>query len=219
MSKSILLSLKQADHAKNERDIWPQLDHPFIVKYESFAQDQGCIYFVQEFVWGGEFRVLLNEMGRMIDITDTQFFLSQMVLALDYLHSSGIVYRDLKPWNILIGRDGYLKLIDFGLSKKIFDKDLKELRKTNTVCGTPCYTAPEVLEHKAYSFEVDYWALGVTLYEMVIGVLPFQGDSPQELYKQIIQAKPLIPGSLNRDVTKLITGLLRKDPKKRYGAK
>ena len=161
MSKSGLLQQKQADHAKNEKKILSQVDHPFLVKFEGFSQDSRRIYMIQEFVNGGEFLTLLKQKTRL-DIPSAKFFAAQITLCLEYLHKNNIIYRDLKPENMLVDRAGYLKLIDFGLSKKIDSK-------TYTICGTPHYIAPEVLKNKGYSFESDWFSFGVFLYETLVG--------------------------------------------------
>lgn len=137
MSKYGLIKEKQADHARNEKEILETLDHPFIVKMRSFDQDSQCIYITQEFIRGGEFLTLLRQK-QVLSIDTSRFFISQITLMLEYLHENNVMYRDLKPENILVDKSGYLKVIDFGLSKKVYSK-------TYTVCGTPHYIAPEVL--------------------------------------------------------------------------
>lgn len=217
MSKYGLIKDKQADHALSERKILPKLDHPFIVKFESFAQDKRCIYFVQEFINGGEFLTLLKQNKRL-STAATQFYAAQIAVTLKYIHSRGIVYRDLKPENMLVDRKGYLKLIDFGLSKEIKSKD-SFTETTMTICGTPHYIAPEILKNKGYSYEVDWWSFGVVLYETLIGIMPFEGKNASELFYNIAHEKVRFPADFDENAKTLIAGLLRKDPKKRYSAK
>lgn len=213
MSKYELLRQKQADHAKNELEILKKLNHPFLVKFEEFEQDDRCVYFMQEFINGGEFLMLLKQKVRL-DVPSTKFFAAQIALALDHMHSKNIIYRDLKPENMLIDRQGYLKIIDFGLSKKIY-------MKTYTICGTPHYIAPEVLMGKGYSFEADWFSFGVVLYEVLFGCMPFDGRTPDDVFKKIIDPKykPRFPSDFDSDAIALIKGLLRRDPSKRYGSK
>ncbi len=130
MSKYNLIKDKQSDHAYNERRILPTLDHPFIVKLEKFAQDKRCIYFVQEFVNGGEFLTLLKQNKRL-SYAAGQFYAAQIAMTIKYLHSKGVIYRDLKPENMLVDRKGYIKLIDFGLSKNLMESS--KTHKTMTV--------------------------------------------------------------------------------------
>jgi serine/threonine protein kinase len=211
MSKYGLIKQRQADHAKNEKEIFESLDHPFIVKLNAFEQDSKCIYLIQEFVRGGEFLTLLKQKKRL-EVDVARFFAGQIMLTFGHLHSLNIIYRDLKPENMLVDKTGYLKVIDFGLSKKIYDK-------TYTVCGTPHYIAPEVLTQGGYSFEADWYTLGVVLYEMIIGAPPFDAETHKELFSSIIHDKVRFPKDIDSDVKTVISGLLRKDPNKRYGFK
>mmetsp|Transcript_10880 Transcript_10880/g.12339 ORF Transcript_10880/g.12339 Transcript_10880/m.12339 type:complete len:256 (+) Transcript_10880:46-813(+) len=185
MSKYSLIEQKQADHAKSERDILSSIDHPFLVKLEKFEQDSRRIYMVQEFVNGGEFMTLLRQKKRL-DISSGKFFAAQTVLCLEYLHKNNIIYRDLKPENMLVDRDGYLKIIDFGLSKKIDSR-------TYTICGTPHYIAPEVLKNEGYSFESDWFSFGVFLYETFTGSMPFDGATPIDVFRAIINSEVKFP--------------------------
>lgn len=209
MSKYGLIKEKQADHAKNELEIFRSLDHPFIVNYRSFEQDSRCIYMVQDFVRGGEFYTLLKQKQRL-DVDATRFFAAQLVIFFGYLHSNKIVYRDLKPENILVDKTGYLKVIDFGLSKKIY-------KKTYTICGTPHYIAPEILKQEGYSFETDWYTLGVVLYEILTGLLPFNGETHNDLFNNITNGKLRFPLNFDKDAKRLIIGLMKKDPTERYG--
>lgn len=121
MSKHGLIEQKQADHARNEKELFEKLDHPFIVKFEAFEQDYRCIYLIQEFIRGGEFLTLLKQKKRL-DVDSARFFVAQIVSIFHYLHKNNIIYRDLKPENMLVDSTGYIKIIDFGLSKKIYSK-------------------------------------------------------------------------------------------------
>jgi len=161
---------------------------------------------------------LLLTQNRFLEAPAGQFYAAQIATTLSYIHSQGIVYRDLKPENMMIGKDGYLKIIDFGLSKRI-EKEKYSTGKTLTMCGTPNYIAPEILQSKPYGYEADWWSYGVVLYEIFYGQMPFQGNTPSELFKNILNGKPRLSPRIDNRINKLIKGLLRKDPKKRYGAK
>lgn len=121
-----------------------------------------------------------------------------------------MVYRDLKPENIMISADGYLKLIDFGFAKVI-------KKRTYTICGTPEYIAPEILLNEGHGKAVDWWTLGILLYEMLAGYPPFQADDPMDIYKKIINTKPRYPDGFDSDLKSLTKHLLRRDLSKRYG--
>lgn len=136
-----------------------------------------------------------------------------MVYLIDYLHSRGIVYRNLKPENIYIDRNGFLKVCDFELAKV-----LPEGNKTYTVCGTPEYMAPEMLTGTGYSFPVDYWALGVLLYEFLVGIDPFSAETPFLTYRNILEKRVKFPKDTDPAAINLIKHLLDKDAFKRLGS-
>lgn len=207
MSKKGLIMEKQVDHAKSEVEILSSLSHPFIVNMYAFEQDSRYIYLIQEFIRGGEFLTLLNQK-RCLDVDTTRFFSSQIVLVLEYLHSNNIVYRDLKPENMLVDKSGYLKIIDFGLSKKIYSK-------TYTICGTPHYIAPEILLGEGYDNSVDWYSLGVMLYEMMVGMPPHVANDTMSLFKKIINDKVKFPSNIDPKAKRLIKSLLKKDPSRR----
>ena len=207
MSKYGLIKQKQADHAKNEKEILQSISHPFIVNMNGFDQDTRCIYIIQDFIRGGEFLTLLKQK-RTLDIDCARFFATQMVLMLKYLHNNNILYRDLKPENMLVDKSGYLKFIDFGLSKKVYSK-------TYTICGTPHYIAPEVLTGGGYGEAADLYSLGVVLYEILVGVMPFDADNHKDLFQKIIKDKPKFPKNIDRSAYRLIKSLLNKNPTER----
>ncbi len=135
--------------------------------YRTFIDDEN-IYFLIEYIKGMELFDVIREIG-LLDAYDSQFYIGQMILAIEYLHYHKIVYRDLKPENVMINHLGYAKLIDMGTAKIIIEKPAR----TYTVIGTPHYMAPEVLLNKGYSFDVDIWSIGIILYEFMCGLVPF----------------------------------------------
>jgi len=143
-----------------------------------------------------------------------RFYAAEIVLALDFLHKHNIVYRDLKPQNILLGIDGHVKLTDFGLSKNDFDAN-----QENTICGTVKYIAPEAISGKKYDHMVDWWSLGIIIYRMLTGKLPYPTNKNNEVRVFIVKCKIKISRfKFSKPAYKLLTGLLQKDPNKRLGA-
>jgi protein kinase A len=165
-----------------------------------------------ELVQGGEFFSLLRKTG-VLQIPHAAFYASQIVLIFQFLHKNKIVYRDLKPENLLIGRDGYLKLTDFGFAKRL-DKNPP---RTWTLCGTPEYIAPEILLNKGHSFSVDWWALGILLFEMFTGNPPFVDENPMRIYQKILDANVVYPPDLNRKAQAFIAKLLTPNLSRRLG--
>jgi protein kinase X len=166
---------------------------------------------VQDFIPGGEFNTLLRRCNRFEPDTAV-FYAAQIVLALEHLHSQGIVYRDIKPENILIDERGYLKLIDMGLAKVISER-------TATICGTPQYLAPEVFGDSGYDYSVDWWSFGVLLYEMLCGFLPINDNDQMALFGKIQSPDHKIqyPSGIDKGAKSLIKHLLVRDPRNRYG--
>lgn len=140
-----------------------------------------------------------------------QFYAAEVVLAFEFLHSHSIVYRDLKPENMVINRDGHVRIIDFGFAKVLADAH------TYTLCGTPDYLAPEIIRQQGYGFGVDWWALGILIYEMLTGCPPFYDSTHMKLYDKIRFAEPHYPSSMDPSARDLISRLLAKDPFRRLG--
>lgn len=161
LHKKKIIELKQIDHIKNEKNILASVDHPFVVNLIEAFQDKMNLYLVFDFVQGGEiFRLLRKENVFPNDVA--LFYIAEITLALQYLHDRQIAYRDLKPENLLIGSEGHLRITDFGFAKKIEDRSY-------TLCGTPEYLAPEIIMGQGHNQGVDWWALGILLYEMLSG--------------------------------------------------
>ena len=158
LKKENIVKMKQVEHTLNERKILSSIDFPFVVKLFYSFKDTSNLYMVLEYVSGGEMFTHLRKTGRYTEDT-AKFYASQIVLTFEYLHYLNIVYRDLKPENVLYDATGFIKLTDFGFAKIIKDR-------TWTLCGTPEYLAPEIILSRGYNKAVDWWALGVIIYEM-----------------------------------------------------
>ncbi|KAJ2795811.1 hypothetical protein H4S07_006385, partial [Coemansia furcata] len=214
---SILLQRRQITFTMTERSILSEVQHPFIVKLYYAFQSNSKLYLIMEYVSGGElFTHMVKE--RIFCEEQAVFYSAELVLALSHLHKLGIVFRDTKPENILLDKRGHLVLTDFGLSKTALGED----GRTNTFCGTPSYMAPEVLNAAvSYEFSVDWWSLGILLYEMLTGAVPFKGKAPEKVAKNIAKTKVVYPPYMTPDARDLIVRLLRKKPEQRlgYGAK
>jgi len=218
LRKTRVVEMKQENHIKWEQKILSSIRHPFIVNLEATFQDQYFLYLVLELVSGGEFFTLLKRAGKL-QLPHCAFYASQIVLVFQFLHHNRIVYRDLKPENLLISVDGYLRLTDFGFAKRL-DKPYR----TWTLCGTPEYIAPEILLNRGHSFSVDWWALGILLFEMFSGNPPFVDDNPMKIYQKILDGKiewPLDPKKKEHVIPKrardFISRLLCKNLSQRLG--
>jgi len=213
LDKSLLKVKKQELHTKAERDLMVKIHCPFIVNIKSAFQDEKYLYIVSDFMQGGDMYYHLHQ-ARKFDFNLTQFYISEIILALEYLHKNNMVYRDLKPENILLDAKGHIKLTDFGLSKMLnSSKD-----KAFTVCGTLQYLAPEMFTNQGYDKNVDWWALGCLIYEMLTGKLPFPIKRGMSLNNEIYKSKIQYPRFLDQDARDLISKLLEVDPKKRLGS-
>lgn len=206
---SDVIRLKQVEHVKNEKNILQEIRHPFIVSLRWHYRDSACLYMLLDYVCGGELFSYLRNAGRFCTST-ANFYTAEIVLALEYLHSQSVVYRDLKPENLLLDRDGHLKITDFGFAKKLTDR-------TWTLCGTPEYLAPEIIQSKGHNKAVDWWALGVLIYEMLAGYPPFFDDNPFGIYEKILAGKIEWPRHLDPVAKDLIKKLLVQDRTKRLG--
>ena len=209
LKKMNVIKSKQDQHIINELNIVPFLHHPFLLEFLSLFQDEKNLYLAYEFIPGGDLFTLLKAENRF-SLDKSQFYIAQVIYALEYLHSKNIVYRNLKPENILINKNGYIKLSDFELVKTIEDR-------TYTLCGTPGYMAPEIILNKGYGLGVDWWALGILLYEMICGVDPFADDSPMKIYENILEGKIKFTSDFDDISKSLIKHLVERDISKRYG--
>ncbi|KAM8987102.1 microtubule-associated serine/threonine-protein kinase 1 isoform 2-T3 [Ara ararauna] len=231
INKQNLLLRNQVEQAFVERDILTFAENPFVVSLFCSFQTRRHLCMVMEYVEGGDCATLLKHIGAL-PLELARLYFAETVLALEYLHNYGIVHRDLKPDNLLITSLGHVKLTDFGLSKMglmslttnlyegHMEKDAREFRDKQ-VCGTPEYIAPEVILRQGYGKPVDWWAMGIVLYEFLVGCVPFFGDTPEELFGQVISDEILWPEgeeALPPDAQHLISCLLQPDPLRRLGA-
>lgn len=197
-------------HVVNECNIMKELNHPFILKFYGAMQDEHNVYFLLEILLGGELFRSLRRDGQFPEAT-SRFYAASVILAFCQIHSKKIAYRDLKPENLVMDAEGYLKIVDFGLAKKL------EGGKTWTLCGTPDYLAPEVILNEGHDWAVDYWELGVLIYEMTAGVPPFYAEDPMEVYEKILSGHVSIPSQFSRGLGDLVKKLLKTYQSKRLG--
>lgn len=207
--KHDVIRLKQVEHVLSEKKILGMMNHPFIVRMPVAFQDSKNLYMVLELVIGGEIFSHLRKAGRFSNET-SRIYASQLVLAICYLHERDIVYRDLKPENLLLDEKGFLKITDFGFAKEVADR-------TWTLCGTPEYLAPEIIQSKGHGKAVDWWALGVLIYEMLAGYPPFYDENQFQIYQKILLGKVEYPRHFDANAKDLIRKLLQPDRSKRIG--
>lgn len=209
MSKKELVDLKLEKNFRREIEIQRNLLHPNISRLYGFFFDDTNVYLILEYALHGELYQLLKTHRRFDDITASNYTF-QVASALQYLHSKGIIHRDVKPENILLASDKSIKLSDFGWSVKTRTPD-----KRLTICGTLDYLPPEMVESKEHDFSVDVWLLGVLCYELLVGRPPFEEVDKNATYKRIAKVDLHIPSFVEPDAADLIHQLLQKDPKKR----
>ncbi|XP_071380228.1 microtubule-associated serine/threonine-protein kinase 3 [Centroberyx affinis] len=230
INKQNLILRNQIQQAFVERDILTFAENPFVVSMYCSFETRRHLCMVMEYVEGGDCATLLKNMGPL-PVDMARMYFAETVLALEYLHNYGIVHRDLKPDNLLVTSMGHIKLTDFGLSKVglmnmttnlyegHIEKDAREF-SDKQVCGTPEYIAPEVILRQGYGKPVDWWAMGIILYEFLVGCVPFFGDTPEELFGQVISDEINWPEGEDApptDSQELITLLLRQNPLERMG--
>ncbi|XP_042353001.1 microtubule-associated serine/threonine-protein kinase 3 isoform X2 [Plectropomus leopardus] len=230
INRQNLMLRNQIQQVFVERDILTFAENPFVVSMFCSFETRRHLCMVMEYVEGGDCANLLKNIGPL-PVDMARMYFAETVLALEYLHNYGIVHRDLKPDNLLITSLGHIKLTDFGLSKiglmnmttnlyeGHIEKDTREFIDKQ-VCGTPEYIAPEVILRQGYGKPVDWWAMGIILYEFLVGCVPFFGDTPEQLFGQVVNDDIIWPDgedALPADAQDLITRLLRQSPLERLG--
>ncbi|XP_076463892.1 calcium-independent protein kinase C-like [Babylonia areolata] len=186
--------------------------HPFLTALYCSFQTKERLFFVMEYVNGGDLMFQIQR-ARKFDEPRARFYAAEVTLALMFLHRHGIIYRDLKLDNILLDAEGHCKIADFGMCKE----GMFEGKLTQTFCGTPDYIAPEILQELEYDASVDWWALGVLMYEMMAGQPPFEADNEDDLFESILHDDVLYPVWLSKEAVSILKGFMTKNPAKRLG--
>ncbi|ORY23212.1 hypothetical protein BCR39DRAFT_591059 [Naematelia encephala] len=215
LKKEFIIENDEVESTQSEKRVFlaaAQERHPFLLGLHSCFQTETRVYFVMEYVSGGD--LMLHIQKKQFTLRQAKFYACEVLLALQYFHSKGIIYRDLKLDNILLTLDGHVKVADYGLCKE----EMWFGKTTSTFCGTPEFMAPEILLEQRYGRAVDWWAFGVLTYEMLLGQSPFRGDDEDEIFDAILEDEPLYPITMPRDAVSLLQRLLTRDPTRRLGA-
>uniref|UniRef100_H3AQF9 Protein kinase cGMP-dependent 3 n=1 Tax=Latimeria chalumnae TaxID=7897 RepID=H3AQF9_LATCH len=211
ISKKHVVQMRQQEHISVEKRILQSLDCNFIVRLHTSFRDSRFVYMLLELCVGGELWTKLREVRRFDEVVSV-FCSACVVEAFDYLHKHWIVYRDLKPENLMLDRHGYIKLVDFG-----FAKQLVKGEKTYSFCGTPEYLAPELLRNEGHDCAADYWSLGILVYELLVGSPPFSSSDPQRLYSRILDGVIKYPAHMSDAARSIVNKLCRQRPGQRLG--
>ncbi|XP_029903313.1 cGMP-dependent protein kinase 1 [Myripristis murdjan] len=211
VSKKLIVAKRQEEHVLFEKKILKGIQSDFIVRLHAAFKDTRYIYMVMEFCGGGEIWTKLKEVGRF-DEAIAVFCTACVVEAYAYLHKKSIMYRDLKPENLMLDARGYVKLVDFG-----FAKELVRGEKTYSFVGTPEYMAPEIIQNQGHDFAVDFWSLGILIYELLVGSPPFSSSEPQKIYAKILDGVLKYPPYLSEASKSIISKLCRPRPGQRLG--
>ncbi|KAI8065784.1 kinase-like domain-containing protein [Gongronella butleri] len=229
ISKKWVITQRESEHTRMERDILTKVaktQHPFIIKLHCSFQNANQLFLIMDYHVGSDLATQL-QLNFYFNAYRCRFYAAEILMGLQELHRLGILYRDLKPENVLLAADGHVVLTDFGFSKLFGSgaSDQEETMRvgagspptTTTFCGTPEYMAPEVWINEPYTFASDYWSLGVLIYEMHVGYTPFGGDTDDDVYRRALQDPLEIPTTMSPEAADLIYGLLQRDPHQRLG--
>ncbi|XP_019635302.1 PREDICTED: cGMP-dependent protein kinase 2-like isoform X6 [Branchiostoma belcheri] len=213
LKKKHIVNTRQQEHIYSEKAIMMSCNSPFIIKLYKTFKDKRYVYMMMEPCLGGELWTILRDRGSFDDHT-TRFCTACVVQAFTYLHGRGIIYRDLKPENLLLDQRGYVKLCDFGFAKKIGFG-----HKTWTFCGTPEYVAPEIILNKGHDYSADVWSLGILMFELLTGTPPFSGSDPMKTYNLILKGIDAVefPRKIGKNANNLIKKLCKENPSERLG--
>ncbi|KAI9474879.1 hypothetical protein BDB00DRAFT_943563 [Zychaea mexicana] len=215
LKKRFIMDNDEIESVRSEKRIFQAANrerHPFLIGLHSCFQTESRVYFVMEYVSGGD--LMWHIQREPFSERRAKFYACEVLLALEYFHSQGIIYRDLKLDNILLGLDGHIKIADYGLCKE----NMWFGCTTGTFCGTPEFMAPEILLEQKYGRAVDWWAFGVLIYEMLLGQSPFRGEDEDEIFDAILEDEILYPINMSRDSVSICQRLLTRDPARRLGA-
>ena len=193
-----------------EKNVLLKIDHPFIMKMVKYLKNENYIFFITEYIKGKELWEVIRDIG-LLNKEQTQFYSGSMLLGIDYLHKHKIIYRDIKPENVMVNSKGYIKIIDFGTVKEIKDR-------TSTIIGTSHYMAPEITKGEGYSFEVDIWSIAICMYEFFCGKLPFgeEFEDPMDIYRAVSKEELSFPNYVHDEkFMNLINKMLKKNPTSR----
>jgi len=210
VNKAQIVQTGQQGHILSEKRVMAMMSHPFLVKLHATYKDKDRLFLLLEPSLGGELFSVLREKT-LFDEDTARFFAASVVLAFEYMHTMNVIYRDLKPENLLLDSQGYLKITDFGFAKDIGDG------RTWTLCGTPDYLAPEIVAGKGHGKGVDWWTLGIFIYEMLASYPPFYDEDPMKTYAKIMQGTINFPSHFSKEAVSLIKKLLQHKPTKRLG--
>lgn len=212
LRKENVVKRNQVEHTRAERNVLETAAHPFIVNLMYAFQTPKKLYFVLEFCPGGELFFHLSRNGRFSE-GRAKFYTSELLLAIGYLHSLNIIYRDLKPENVLLDAEGHAKLTDFGLSKEGIDDNFS----AKSMCGTPEYLAPEILDKKGHGRGVDWYSLGALLYEMLTGLPPYYTRDRDKLFDRIRRGELSYPTYMTAVAQDVCKKMLLRNPEQRLG--
>jgi CRP-like cAMP-binding protein len=212
MAKSMIVDNCLEEHTVNEKEVMEALNHSTILRLYATFQDDLRIYLLIELCQGGELFTYLRDRWKFTE-KQSKFYAAAVTLGFEHMHNRGIIYRDLKPENLLLDSQGFLKIADFGLAKFVKKNEL-----TYTLCGTPDYLAPEIILSKGHSKPCDIWALGILIYEMCVGEVPFYSEDPMEIYQLILRHSIKFPKRMKKANRGIIERLIDLVPTKRLGA-
>lgn len=211
LRKADLLQNKFAEHELNKFQNLSSIYHPFIIELKAIhTTDPYNLFYLTEFIAGVNLKNLIKT-NEKLSLEHAKFYLASLITILDYLHKKKIIYRDLRPDLIFINNNGYIKLIDFSLSKKM------KADFAYTLCGIPEYYSPEMINQTGYNKSIDFWQLGILLYEMLVGFTPFIDSDPVKLFNKIKNCKIKFPKHINKNAKTLIRHFLIIDINKRLG--
>eukprot|EP00128_Syssomonas_multiformis_P009459 Colp12_sorted_trinity150504_noHs@31664 len=213
IDKAKCIKNKAVENIIHERDILEELNHTFVVNLHYAFQDENFLYMVLDLMLGGDLRYLLQQSEEGISEETVRFYIAELSLALEYLHDRKIAHRDIKPDNIMISEEGHVHLTDFNLAARVSPEE-----PSTEVCGTLYYMAPEMVSRHKYWYTVDWWSLGVVMWELLMGTVPFTGNNYKELAQNIALATSLqLSRPISEECVSILKGLLQVNPEYRLG--